>query len=116
MKLPVADGIILHSNMKEKIKYLVELGSQLKASPEFNEKIDNAEGRNPWFAPSFVRYAADAIIHEMLNEQKLKEWLGRYELKNGNKTVGLIFAGNLPLVGFHDFLCCYVAGVNMKIK
>ena len=64
--------------MKEKIQHLVELGKQLKASTEFNDKVENAELRNPWFAPSFVRYAADAIINEMLNEAKLNEWLNRY--------------------------------------
>lgn len=110
----------------QKIAHLAELGRQLRASAEFNDKIENAERKNPWFAPSFVRYATEAIIHEMLNEAKLEEWLSRYQLQvpsleemapvEAKKTVGLIFAGNIPLVGFHDFLCGYVTDVNMKIK
>jgi hypothetical protein len=34
----------------------------------------------------------------------------------GNKTVGLVMAGNIPLVGFHDFLCIFLTGNKMMIK
>ena len=80
------------------------------------ESMATAGHKNAWFAPGFVQYAMDAVSHEMLNEQKLKQWLARYDLREVSKTIGLVFAGNIPLVGFHDFLCCYVAGCKMKIK
>ena len=44
------------------------------------------------------------------------KWLSEYDIKPVDKTIGLIFAGNIPLVGFHDFLCCYVTGCKMKIR
>lgn len=100
----------------KRIENLAELGKRLKESEELQEKINTAGGKNPWFVPSFVQTAIDAVIHEMLTEEKLNEWLKRYELKEINKTIGLIFAGNIPLVGLHDFLCCYLAGCNVKIK
>ncbi len=98
------------------IENLVVLGKRLSNSEEVMDKIATAENKNPWFVPRFVFSAFDAITKEMLDEKKLKEWLEKYEMKTVNKTIGLIFAGNIPLVGFHDFLCCYVSGCNMKIK
>jgi hypothetical protein len=98
------------------IEILVEFGERLKTSEELKESIITAGHKNAWFTPEFVQYSIDAITLEMLNEAKLNTWLSRYDLHTVNKTVGLIFAGNIPLVGFHDFLCCYVAGCKMKIK
>ena len=131
--------------MTDKIQYLVELGERLRSSPEFQNKVQTAVQKNSWFIPEFVSYATEAIIREMLNEAKLRQWLGRYQsnllqnssipspsergrgedhqgnseggpLKPVDKTIGLIFAGNLPLVGFHDVLCCYLTGCRMKIR
>lgn len=98
------------------IDNLVELGKRLGSSEELAERIATAENRNPWFVPRFVLAAFDALTKEMLDENKLNEWLKKYEVKPVNKTIGLIFAGNIPLVGFHDFLCCYSTGCNIKIK
>lgn len=95
---------------------LVELGKRIKADELLKQKAIAAERQNPWFTATFVQQALDAICTEMLDEAKLKQWLSAYQLKPVNKTIGLVFAGNLPLVGFHDFLCAYVAGCRMKIK
>jgi hypothetical protein len=102
--------------MIDRIRYLAELGKRLRSSAELKESMVSAGLKNAWFTPGFVEYALDAISNEMLNEQKLKQWLGRYDLREVGKTMGGVFAGNIPLVGFHDFLCCYVAGCKMKIK
>jgi hypothetical protein len=99
-----------------RIENLAELGKRLKQSEQLQEVIDKAGRKNPWFVKVFVQTALDALVTEMLNEDKLREWLNHYELKEVNKTIGLIFAGNIPLVGLHDFLCCYVAGCNINIK
>lgn len=95
---------------------LVELGKRIKADELLKQKAVAAERQNPWFTAAFVQQALDAVCTDMLNEAKLQQWLSAYRLKAVNKTVGLVFAGNLPLVGFHDFVCAYVAGCSMKIK
>ncbi len=100
----------------EAIRILEALGKQLQTDPVFNEKMQRAEQYNAWFTPGFVQAAVDAITGEMLTAPLLNAWLQGYPLKQVDKTVGLIMAGNIPLVGFHDFLCCYIAGVNIKIK
>ncbi len=98
------------------IENLAELGKRLSASAELKEKTAAAEHKNPWFVPRFAAVAFDAVIQDLLDETKLNEWLKNYEVKPVNKTIGLIFAGNIPLVGLHDFLCCYVTGCRMQIK
>lgn len=98
------------------IDNLVELGKRLKSNPELEASIKASERKNPWFVPQFLNYSVEAVIGDMLNPENLKQWLNRYNIKPVNKTIGLIFAGNLPLVGLHDFLCCYVCGCRMKIK
>ncbi len=102
--------------MEKRIGYLAELGKRLSTSAEAEDKVYRAEGRNPWFVPQFVRLALQAVITDMLDADKLQTWLANYTLKEVNKNVGLIFAGNVPLVGFHDFLCCYVAGCTIQVK
>ena len=102
--------------MSRTIENMVELGKRIKTSAALQENIITASHKNAWFTPEFVNYALDAISSEMLTEVKLNTWLAKYDLREVNKTIGLVFAGNIPLVGFHDFLCCYVTGCRMKIK
>lgn len=102
--------------INDRIKYLAELGNRLSTSEELEEVIERAACKNPWFAAPFVRQSFDAIIADMLNEQKLNEWLKPYSIKPVNQCIGLIFAGNVPLVGLHDFICCYLTECSMKIK
>lgn len=98
------------------INYLGDLGKALKTDDGLAQLIQTAHRKNPWFTPGFVQQAVNAIAGEMLNPELLSQWLRAYQLKPVNKTVGLIFAGNIPLVGFHDFLCAYVSGCHIKIK
>ncbi|MFN8288361.1 MAG: acyl-CoA reductase [Chitinophagales bacterium] len=98
------------------VGYLVELGKRIRTDELLKEKTATAERQNPWFTQQFVQQAVDAICNDMLQEEKLNQWLSAYKLRPIDKTVGLIFAGNIPLVGFHDFLCAYLCGCKMKIK
>jgi hypothetical protein len=98
------------------IKNLSALGERLRNSGDLEQTAVKASLKNPWFVPRFVDYALNAVIDQMLSEANLRQWLGGYEVKPIDKTIGLIFAGNIPLVGFHDFLCCYVTGCKMKIR
>lgn len=55
-------------------------------------------------------------IGNNLTLEKLSTWLAPYPAGDSKKTVGLVLAGNLPLVGFHDILCCAIMGFNIRIK
>jgi len=110
----------MNEKLRQRINVLVKLGEALKKDEELDSVIAKAALYNPWFTSEFCRYAIDAIIGKMLNAEKLEQWLSRYEVGEASdgkvKTIGIIMAGNLPLVGFHDFLCVYISGCNAKIK
>jgi hypothetical protein len=96
----------------EKIGALVELGNYIDQwNPEDRDRVFRiASVENPWFIPPFIRSALSGISH-FLKKDILRKWLMPYEpgLKS-SKTVGLILAGNIPLVGFHDLLCVLFSG------
>jgi Acyl-CoA reductase (LuxC) len=95
-----------------------ELGTQLTNPNEQLLAIINSEYQyNGWFTAENVLRAVTAIGN-MLNPADLTEWLGRYNVdqnKTGKKT-GLILAGNIPIVGFHDVLCVLATGNIALIK
>jgi len=80
--------------------------------------IETAQFANPWFTPENVRQAVTANL-QLLKTENLNDWLQPYQQdfeKDNPKTVGLILAGNIPMVGFHDILSCLIAGFNVQIK
>jgi len=80
----------------------------------------NAQHVNPWFTPENVVNAVDAIANEWLQTIELESWTKAYPEKyftpSKAKTVGVVMAGNIPLVGFHDFLCVLITGHKINIK
>lgn len=89
----------------------------LSDTPERDEIIQRAFGSNQWFVPSFTIQAIEAIANEFLDEEKCRKWIESYDLSNtSQKTVALIMAGNLPLVGCHDLLCVLACGHKAMIK
>ncbi len=91
----------------------------LEHTGEFEELQLKVTAKNPWFTKDNVLLAFSAWADALTNEQ-LNQWLLPYEtqLKNNQKpkTVGVINAGNIPLVGFHDFLCVIMSGNNYQGK
>jgi len=83
------------------------------ASRELGQQIDNEQVYNPWFVPLFVKKAL-AEIATMLQADNLKKWIFPHqsviENQQNSQRVGVITAGNIPLVGFHDFLSVLICG------
>lgn len=81
--------------------------------------MEVASLHNPWFIPAFVRFAYSAWA-EALQEEKISHWLRNYNLPEvpikQSRNVGLIMAGNIPMVGLHDLLCIYLSGHNATIR
>ncbi|TWF41215.1 acyl-CoA reductase LuxC [Chitinophaga polysaccharea] len=107
-------------NIIEKEAALVRLGQYLAAkSPELEAVKERAFIANGWFTPAFIDNALDNISRYFLSPEKLKDWLEGYpkvaEAREA-KTVGIVTAGNIPLVGFHDWLCGFVSGHQVKMK
>ncbi len=75
-----------------------------------------AKAKNPWFTLEFQQKAF-AGLATMLAPADVKAWLALYpEPASSPKTIGLVMAGNLPLVGLHDLLCIIAAGHSAQIK
>src|SRR5690242_14440931 len=109
------------SVLAERIALMVRLGQYFEANNEdWQYAKDHAERMNGWFTQTFIELAVKNITDEFLQKDKLERWLAQYPgLLNESsdaKTIGLVMAGNIPLVGFHDFLCCYLSGYDVKVK
>ena len=110
-------------NLEERIKSFALLGESLRNALNnssgtghdqllLNKLIDNQYKINPWFTPENVRKALTAIARE-LTEENLIKWTDFYPglTKETNPSkIGVIMAGNIPLVGFHDFLSVLISG------
>jgi hypothetical protein len=107
-------------NLKERIKLLVTLGDYLLSNDEKWQEIkDNAERENAWFTKVFIDKAIKNVAEQFLAEDLLKEWAADYKVKDhpiSEKNIGIVMAGNIPLVGFHDFLCAFISGNRQTIK
>lgn len=84
-------------------------------SPEFEATIHSASHSNAWFTAEEVKKAL-LSLSKMLNINDLNEWFETITLNSTPKKVGLILAGNIPLVGFHDVLCVLATGNVALIK
>lgn len=77
-----------------------------------NNRIISAENFNPWFTRGNILYALESISF-MLESNKLDKWINHYDLSHSIHrplTVGAVLAGNIPMVGFSDFLCVLISG------
>jgi len=103
--------------INERINAFAQLGGYIEnlTSEELEELQARAAAENPWFTPDNVKSALDGITM-FLNKQKLEDWVTKYTIKDKNKIVGIVMAGNIPLVGFHDLLAVVISGNIAKVK
>ena len=103
--------------IKERIDAFVKLGEVLRNldAGELHELQMKARGANTWFTADAVAMALKGI--EMnLHQDKLDRWLAQYTLKAQKRKVGVVMAGNVPAVGFHDLLCILLSGNVLLAK
>ena len=70
---------------------------------------------NGWFSKENVLQSLLSIGNQ-LTEINLNNWLKDYTYSTSPKRIGIIMAGNIPLVGFHDFLCVLLSGNSVVAK
>ena len=106
-------------NLQARIQAFTHLGEYLKTDiqQEAEGKLYSAEVLNPWFTKENIDKALNAW-HEQLKVDMLTAWMSPYKLEEvaSPKKVLIIMAGNIPLVGFHDFLTVLISGHNVVIK
>jgi len=82
---------------------------------EFLSVLKMAEIHNPWFTQDNLKFCLEQW-GKLLTESNLTDWLRNYSFTQNPKNVGIIMAGNIPLVGFHDLLCVLLSGHNAIVK
>jgi len=105
-------------NLICRVKAFAQLGEEIKGLPlAQREAIQQAAvSENPWFTSVNVEMALTGIT-KFLSEPALRRWTSPYTLEGRRpKTIGVIMAGNIPLVGFHDLLCVLISGNHLKAK
>ncbi len=106
-------------NLQKRIALLLQLSDYLQLNgPEWQLVKEQAERQNGWFTQPFIETAVNQLCQSFLSPSTLKEWADHYHLDDniGGKNIGIIMAGNIPLVGFHDFLAVFMSGHTAKIK
>ena len=106
-------------NLAERIDLIVELGKYLQSDHEdWKMAKQKAFEKNGWFTHEFINLSVKNIITEFLQKSKLESWVKSYYLDDNitPKNVGVVMAGNIPLVGFHDFLSIFITGHRQTIK
>lgn len=107
-------------NLLERIQFVNKLHHRIQHIVESNEPseiIGRAALYNNWFTPENVRKSLQGILF-LTEEENIKTWLSAYQIPDFpvQKKVGLVLAGNIPLVGFHDILCVFLSGHIALIK
>lgn len=106
-------------NLQKRIELLQALQKYLLSNDSAWQHINTkASFHNGWFTPEFIGLAAQNICSGFLQKEKLEAWVAHYHLDDnvGGKNIGIVMAGNIPLVGFHDFLSAFVSGHKQTIK
>ncbi len=107
-------------DLENRINILVELGEFMQSGDLFWQSAKTKTFQhNPWFIPEFIELAVNNTVALYLQKDLLKKWLHSYDFPLNNKepkNVGIVMAGNIPLVGFHDFISCFLSGHRQFIK
>lgn len=109
-------------NLQQRTSILISLGNEMSDICQ-NQELYNFPGfekiyhSNPWFTEEFVRFSM-VEWSKNLSADNIIKWISKYSIpdKYNNLCLGIVMAGNIPMVGFHDFISGFICGVNLKIK
>lgn len=98
---------------------MLAIGEWLKQNDEqWQHARQQAFTQNGWFTAEFIDTACENIYTQFLAKEALQQWVAHYRIDDNitPKNVGIVMAGNIPLVGFHDFLAVFICGHKQSIK
>lgn len=106
-------------NLARRIDLMVQLGEHLSKKDEYLDALmHRTHYNNQWFTIENQRLALNTLVSSFLKRDKIENWLNRYTIQEpiSPKKVGIIMAGNIPLVGFHDLLSTFLSGHYTMMK
>ena len=82
----------------------------------FKHQLKLAREYNGWFTEKNLKFSLESWSNA-LTDKNINQWAGHYSFNStAPKTVAIIMAGNIPLVGFHDFLSVLISGHSVLVK
>jgi hypothetical protein len=114
-------------NIENKVLGLAKLSSYIKEfltknKESYNENdsdfellLEKSKIDNPWFTIENQKFALKQWT-DLLTEENINNWISEYQTSKTSKKVGLILAGNIPLVGFHDVISVVLSNHIPLIK
>lgn len=106
--------------LQERLALLVQLGTYLQQdTTEREHAVAYTERNNRWLTKANSLEALNSFATTFLTEANLTAWVENYSSLDEDrspKKIGLVLAGNIPAVGFHDILTTFVAGHQAMIK
>jgi len=104
--------------LEKRIEVLSWLGQYMLSDDDtWQLTKELAINNNGWFTPGNIELATRNIATQFLDADKLNTWAASYPVQSvQQKHVGMVMAGNIPLVGFHDLLCGFVSGHRLSVK
>ena len=82
----------------------------------FKHQIKLSKEHNGWFSEKNILFAIESWA-KLLTTENLKTWIAKYPIETASqKKAAIIMAGNIPLVGFHDFLCALICNHEIIVK
>lgn len=107
-------------NVQQRIDILEKLGNYiLSEEAGWAAAKEKASRENNWFIPEFIDTSSRSMATQYLSRLVLEEVCRSYALPDQPqqvRTVGIVMAGNIPMVGFHDFVTAWLSGHRQKIK
>jgi len=112
-------------NLTDRLELLGRLKTYFRSDDEeWQQAKEKAFYENSWFLPGFIEQSVENIASQYLADDVLRNAVKNYNIPETfsadapyqQKTVGIVMAGNIPLVGFHDFCCAFLAGHKQLIK
>lgn len=107
--------------LKQRINAFTALGKFLREikvveDVEVGLILKKAQAENGWFTQENINFALKSWC-EALSEENLQQWISNYNIEEtAPKTIAIVMAGNIPLVGFHDFLSVLISGNKVLTK
>lgn len=103
--------------LSQRIEALSLLGQELIRLPkeDLKEWSWQAGNENRWFTEEAVEMAVKGLS-KMLQKEALETWVKGYKFGDSSKKIGIVMAGNIPMVGFHDLLSVLISGDIAEIK
>ena len=108
-------GLVMRNIGENKPWESFDIGITATEYDKFNVLIGTLKHHNGWFTEDMIRKAM-GNLGESLNNENLEQWIAQYTFSKEPKTIAVIMAGNIPLVGFHDFLCVLLSGNRIMAK